>query len=164
LSLKFTNLFSTHKLEYFHSNRPDVDCILCEIAKDSKKVRNLSIYKGKNVMITINKYPYNSGHLLIFPLRHVTDIRMLNDEEEQEISDLLKRSLDILDGLYSPSGFNFGYNMGVFSGASISHLHMHVIPRYKNELGFIDIVGGAKIIVEDPIITMKRLREAFKRT
>ena len=163
MPLKFSNLFSTHKLEYFHSKRPNVDCILCEIVRNSDRVNNLTVYKGKNVMISVNKYPYNSGHLLIFPFRHITDIRLLNEEEEREISELLKKSLDVLDDLYSPSGFNFGYNMGDFSGASISHIHMHVIPRYRNELGFIDIIGGAKIIVEDPLITMKRLREAFKR-
>ena len=162
MPLKFSNLFSINKMEYFHGKKPKVDCILCEIARDSNKVNNLTVYKGKNAMISVNKYPYNSGHLLIFPLRHITDIRALNEEEEQEISELLKKSLDILDELYSPSGFNFGYNMGDFSGASISHIHMHVIPRFKNELGFIDIIGGAKIIVEDPLITMKRLREAFK--
>lgn len=150
-------------MEYFHGKKPNVNCILCEIAKDSNKVNNLIVYKGKNVMISVNKYPYNSGHLLIFPLRHITDIRVLNEEEELEIFDLLKKSLDILDELYSPLGFNFGYNMGDFSGASIAHIHMHVIPRYKNELGFIDIIGGAKIIVEDPLITMKQLREAFKK-
>jgi len=163
LPLKFTNLFSTHKMEYFHGKRPNVDCILCEIAKNSNKVNNLTVYRGKNVMISVNKYPYNSGHLLIFPYRHITDIRTLTNDEEQEISELLKKSLDILEELYSPSGFNFGYNMGDFSGASIPHIHMHVIPRFRNELGFIDIIGGAKIIVEDPLITMNRLREAFKK-
>ncbi|MFW6138916.1 MAG: HIT domain-containing protein, partial [Spirochaetota bacterium] len=73
------------------------------------------------------------------------------------------KTLDILDRLYSPCGYNIGYNIGSFAGASISHVHMHVIPRYENELGFIDIVGGAKILVEDPTKTMQRLKQAFKQ-
>ncbi len=85
----------------------------------------------------------------------------MSDEEQVGIQNLLNRSLDILDDLYTPHGYNVGYNIGHFSGASIPHLHMHIVPRYENELGFIDIIAGSKLIVEDPVITQKRLREAF---
>ncbi len=163
MPMEFSNLFSVNKMEYFKGKRPGVECILCEIVKETGKVKELTVFRGKYAVVSVNKYPYNSGHLLIFPVRHITDYRELSIEEEKEISYLLKKSLDILDKLYRPSGYNFGYNMGEFSGASIAHIHMHVIPRYINELGFIDIVGGAKIIVEDPVLTMKRLREEFKR-
>jgi ATP adenylyltransferase len=93
----------------------------------------------------------------------VTDYRALSGEEENEVNLLLRRSLDVLDALYEPSGYNVGYNIGDFAGASIAHLHMHVIPRYRNELGFVDIVGGAKIVVENPSETMRRLKDEFEK-
>ena len=69
--------------------------------------------------------------------------------------------MDILDKEYMPQGFNIGFNIGEASGASIAHLHRHIVPRYKNELGFIDIVGGAKIYIEDPKETVKKIKKSF---
>jgi ATP adenylyltransferase len=138
-----------------------VDCIFCSIINKDQEVQKLLVYEGEVVFICVNKYPYNSGHVLICPKRHIIDYRELSDQEESEIRVLLKKSLDILDDLYTPSGYNIGYNVGEFAGASLPHLHMHVIPRYPNELGFIDIVGGAKIVIEDPVQTMTNLRAAF---
>lgn len=161
MTLKYTNLFSTHKLEYIKGDKLKVDCILCSIIGKEESVEKLLIYEGRYAVVSVNKYPYNSGHLLIYPRRHITDYRELSVREEREICSLLRASLNILDKKYSPSGYNIGYNIGEFSGASLSHLHMHIIPRYRNELGFIDIIGGAKIIVEDPYQTMKELKKAF---
>lgn len=161
MPLNFHNLFSIEKLKYIKGEKPRVDCILCSIANGNPGVVNLLVAEGKYSAVCVNKFPYNAGHLLIFPKRHIKDYRDFKHEEEAEINLLLKNSLDILDTIYSPSGYNFGYNTGDFAGASISHLHMHVIPRYRNELGFIDIIGGAKIIVEDPVRTMKELKKAF---
>jgi ATP adenylyltransferase len=98
---------------------------------------------------------------MIFPKRHVVDVRELKEGEVLEIHRLAKMSLDILDELYKPSGYNLGYNIGSFSGASIEHIHLHIVPRYRNELGFIDIIGGSKIIVEEPSLTKEKLWEAF---
>lgn len=160
--LQWHNLFSVHKLSYIKNRKSRSDCILCSIAHRDSNAAKLFITEGSYAIVCVNKYPYNPGHLLIFPKRHITDYRQLIQEEETDISCLLKESLDILSGLYSPSGYNIGYNIGEFSGASIHHLHMHVIPRYRNELGFIDIIGGAKIIIEEPVLTTKRLKEAFE--
>jgi ATP adenylyltransferase len=161
MSLKYTNLFSTHKLGYIKGDKPKVDCILCSIIRKEDSVEKLLIHEGRYAVVSVNKYPYNSGHLLIYPKRHITDYRELSVREEREICSLVRVSLNILEKIYSPSGYNIGYNIGEFSGASLPHLHMHIIPRYRNELGFIDIIGGAKIIVEDPHQTMKELRKAF---
>jgi len=70
--------------------------------------------------------------------------------------------LNIIDEIYNPTGYNIGFNIGEFAGASINHLHLHIIPRFKNELGLIDIIGGAKVIIEDPNETLKKLRAKVK--
>lgn len=161
MPIEYHNLFSTRKLEYIKGKRPNVECILCSIIKKEREVVNLLVYEGTRAFVCVNKFPYNSGHILICPSRHLVDIRDLDSSEEIEIHALLRKSLTILDRLYSPSGYNIGFNIGEFAGASLKHLHMHIIPRYRNELGFVDIIGGAKIVVEDPTETMKRLRAAF---
>jgi len=163
MSPNFHNLFSFNKLNYIKGEKPKVNCILCSIFDKNPIVDNLLVKEAKYTAICVNKFPYNSGHLLIFPKRHIIDYRDLKEEEEVELNFLLKESLNILDNLYSPSGYNIGFNIGDFAGASIRHLHIHVVPRHKNELGFIDIVGGAKIIVEDPVVTMKKLKKEFDK-
>jgi ATP adenylyltransferase len=163
MPLKFHNLFSVSKLKYIKDRSYKNSCILCSIAAGDESIGKLLVSRGTNIAVCVNKFPYNPGHILLFPLRHIIDYRDFNNDEEVEMNQLLRKSLTILDSLYSPSGYNIGYNMGDFAGASIAHLHMHVIPRYQNELGCIDIIGGAKIIVEDPIKTMEELKKAFNQ-
>ncbi|PKL15142.1 MAG: hypothetical protein CVV50_01080 [Spirochaetae bacterium HGW-Spirochaetae-6] len=116
------------------------------------------MHKGELVSISLNLYPYNPGHLMIFPHRHIEDLREIAPEEETELSYLTKLSLNLLEKVYQATGFNLGYNMGPFSGASINHLHLHIVPRYPNEVGFLDILSGTKLIVEEPQLTQSRLK------
>jgi ATP adenylyltransferase len=134
---------------------------LCSVIQKEAGVDNFLIWQNDLIAVSANLYPYNAGHLLIFPIRHMTDYRDLNSAEMQTLGEVTKASLDILDLVYEPAGFNVGFNIGDASGASIPHLHQHVVPRYPRELGFVDIVGGAKIIIEAPSVTLARLREAF---
>jgi len=91
------------------------------------------------------------------------DCRSYTAREAREIFFLEKLSLDVLDEVYKPQGYNIGYNIGDWSGNSIRHLHLHVVPRYRNELGFVDIITEARIIVDDPRKNLPRLRRLFKR-
>lgn len=159
----YNNLFTCNKLEYAKGKRPNVDCILCAISDRNCSVVDLTIYETDLSLISINLYPYNTGHIMIFPKRHITDIRQFTEEEEKDVNKLTLISMDILEEVYSPSGFNVGYNIGENAGASIPHLHRHIIPRYINEIGVIDIIGGAKIIVEDPTVTKEKLSPLFKK-
>ncbi len=155
-------LFIPNKRDYILGlKRPTVDCIICAIINEEPDVANLTIWKNDTVAVCANLYPYNAGHLLIFPTRHISDHRQLNDTERRQMSTLLDASLDRLEKVYSPLGFNVGYNIGEASGASIEHLHQHVVPRYHRELGFVDITAGAKIIIEDPQVTLEKLKTAF---
>lgn len=159
------NLFVPGKMSYARGEKcPDVECILCAIVDGSDKVVRLDVYRSELFIVALNLYPYAPGHLMVFPQQHVTDVRMLDDEEVMELHRLQNLCLDILEELYTPSGFNLGYNLGKAGGASIEHLHLHIVPRYVRETGFIDIIGGAKIIVEDPNITLSRVQEAFAGT
>ena len=143
--------------------RPDVKCILCAIAERNDEVTQLDVHRSKLFVVALNLYPYNPGHLIVFPKRHITDLRMLNDEEVVELHKLQNLCMDVLESVYAPHGFNLGYNIGEASGASIEHLHLHIVPRYQRETGFIDIIAGAKIIIEDPKVSLSRVREAFAK-
>jgi ATP adenylyltransferase len=161
--MKITNhLFVPNKMGYVKGQKPRVDCILCAILRGEPGVMDLLVHQTPRFAISLNLYPYNSGHLMIFPTRHIHDPRDLNKEEILELHELQNMALDILQELYEPHGFNLGFNIGKSSGQSINHLHLHIVPRYPSEIGFIDIIGGAKIIVEDPVISQQKISKAFK--
>ena len=156
-------LFIPNKIKYLTGeSRPKVDCILCEVYKNNPDVDNLVIWKNDLLAISANLYPYTSGHVILFPTRHITDTREFSDDEVLQIHKLQTFTIGVLKKLYNPGGFNIGYNIGYCSGASISHVHQHIVPRYERELGFVDIISGTKIFIEDPQVTMKNLRNAFK--
>lgn len=157
------NLYTPHKMAYVKAgaDRLNGECILCAIARGDERVPDLTITGSDLFLVTLNLYPYNPGHLMIFPRRHIEDVRDYTREEWAELQWVQDRTMKVLDVAYSPQGYNLGYNVGACSGASIPHLHLHIVPRYCNELGVIDILSGAKILVEDPIQTRRRLIELF---
>lgn len=159
-------LFIPDKVQYIKERRKkpldDDRCILCELVDGNEDLVNLIVAQYSNIYITLNLYPYNPGHLMIFPERHIEDIRELEDDEVKIIHELTGMSMEILEEKYSPSGFNLGYNMGIYSGASIPHLHRHIVPRYRNELGFLELVSGTRVITDDPRKSREELMEMFE--
>lgn len=156
-------VFPVHKLDYVSGHRPPVPCILCSVVGRDPRVVDLEILRTDLFLVSANLYPYNTGHLMIFPLRHIVDVAEYTDEEVMELHRLHLRSLEVLRNLYHPAGFNLGYNLGRVGGASIDHLHFHIVPRFPNEAGFLDVLTGTRIIVEEPAVTVRRVRQAWEQ-
>lgn len=155
-------LFSPDKLPYAQGKRPDVDCILCAVRDSAGGIERLVVHESSHFFVTLNLFPYNPGHLMIVPYRHLEEISEFNKDEIYDCHELQLLAIQVLRRMYNPRGFNLGYNMGESSGASIPHLHMHIVPRYRSEVGFMDVINGARIIVESPEETRKRMRENFE--
>ena len=149
------------KLGYAKGARPDVDCILCGVARGDPKVDNLIVYRERGYFTTLNLYPYNPGHLMVAPERHMEHIREFSDEDTLEMHRMQVLSINVLERVYGPSGFNVGYNLGDGSGASIPHLHLQIVPRYRTEVGFFDLLSDSRVIVEAPEVTREKLQLAF---
>lgn len=152
--------FNFNKIGYLKGKKQP-GCILCLIRDGSNDVERLTIYENDLVIASLNLYPYNPGHLIVFPKRHITDVRKLTETERMAIDTTVDLCLDILDGVYSPAGYNIGYNLGLAAGGSIEHLHLHIIPRYKNEIGIAELIGGKKVLVQNPLESFAILKEAF---
>jgi len=153
--------FNFDKLSYVSGEKPE-SCILCLIRDGDPHVRDLTVYRDDLFIVSVNLYPYNPGHIIIFPVRHVEDIRDYSAAEERHHNRISRFFLDVLDGVYHPFGYNIGFNMGLSAGASISHLHYHIIPRYPREIGIADLIAGKRVLVEDPRETRRRLAESVK--
>lgn len=149
--------FSFDKLAYVRGPRP-AGCILCLVRDRSPEVEDLSIWRDELFIAAVNLYPYNPGHLLVYPVRHIEDVREYTAAEAQRLERLQRALLDLLDRAYAPCGYNIGYNMGRAAGASIGHLHLHLIPRYPHETGIADLIAGRRVLVEDPRQTAETLR------
>jgi ATP adenylyltransferase len=155
------HLFIPSKMDYVRGKRPKVECILCAIIAHDSRVVDTCVYSNSMMTVALNLYPYNPGHLMVFPNRHIEDLAELSSDEVMEIHRLAILSMKIIRELYHSQGFNIGYNLGEVAGASIKHLHLHIVPRFRNELGFVDIIAGSKIFVEDPAQAMIKLKKAF---
>ncbi len=154
-------LFNPEKHKYVRGDKPKVGCILCAIRDRDPAVKVLEVFRTERFIISVNLYPFNPGHVLIFPMRHVENLPELTDDEALEMHHLTADTLEILKAEFSPSGFNVGANLGDGSGASIPHIHQHVVPRYNNEIGFIDVLSGTRVMVLDPVEMMERLKKLF---
>ena len=144
-------LWMPHRLAYIKGeNKPantDADaCPFCEIPKMSD-ADGLIVARGEQVYAVLNLYPYNSGHLMVVPYRHVADYTELTEAETAELSEFTKRSMTALRDASQAQGFNIGMNMGSVAGAGIaSHLHQHVVPRWGGDANYMPIVGHTKVL------------------
>jgi ATP adenylyltransferase len=138
-------------------------CVFCNAIKAGVKVKSLLLYKGKYAAVVMNKFPYNPGHLLIVPTRHVGEFEELKSKELYELQDLLQKGIKALKDAYDPAGFNVGLNLGAAAGAGIpEHLHYHLVPRWKGDTNFFPLISETKVIVESLEETFERLLPLFK--
>ncbi len=127
--------------------------------------KSLVVYENKNCFVMLNMYPYNSGHLMVIPNRHVSELGALMDKEIDEVMRTVQLSFRALSSTMKPQGFNFGANFGKAAGAGIdTHLHFHVVPRWNGDTNFMPALGEVKIISQDLLVTKKNLIKAFKKT
>lgn len=152
--------FNFDKMQYLTGKRAE-GCILCLVRDGSEQVERLVVAETTSWMVSLNLYPYNPGHLLVFPKRHVHDLRQLSAEERAEGDALTMACLNTLDRTHRPAGYNLGWNMGTVAGASIEHAHQHIIPRYPREIGIAELLAGKRVLVQDPRDTLKLLRDAI---
>lgn len=150
-------------MQYFTNKKSINGCILCHIASHDHQCQELVLWENSTFLVSLNLYPYNPGHLIIFPKEHIEDFRSFTDEHSIMLSNITKSCLNLLDEVYHPAGFNIGYNMGLCAGASIEHIHQHIVPRYKNEIGIEEIIGGSRILVESPYDTYKKLIDIINK-
>ncbi|MCM8785118.1 MAG: HIT domain-containing protein [Candidatus Omnitrophica bacterium] len=137
-------------------------CFLCDDI--DPKTNNYVIYKGKYSFVIMNIYPYNNGHIMVAPLRHIKDIEELRKREIDEIYNLIKISVKILKKNLKPEGFNIGLNLGKISGAGIKdHLHIHIVPRWQGDTNFMPVISNTKIIPQSLNELAKILKKEFKK-
>ena len=152
--------FNFEKITYLKEKKQN-GCILCSLRDGGPGINDTVVHRSDDTAVSLNLYPYNPGHSIIFPLRHVEDIRDLTGTERHSLDKMLDKVLEALDLLYNPAGYNIGFNMGFEAGASIKHIHLHVIPRYPNELGIAELLGGKRVLVEDLNKSRERLKKAL---
>jgi len=139
-------------------------CFICEAynSPPERDAENLLLHRGEKALVILNRYPYNTGHLMVCPVRHTGDFLSLLPEEMAEIDRLLKRSIEVLKRVYNPDGFNIGLNLGKVSGGSVdTHIHYHVVPRWQGDTNFMPVVGGVKVIPQSLDETYRLLKEAW---
>ncbi|TQS19211.1 HIT domain-containing protein [Microbispora hainanensis] len=148
----FQRLWTPHRMAYIKGeNKPsgsgaDDGCPFCEIPKLSDE-DGLIVARGSAVFAVLNLYPYNSGHLMVCPYRHVSDYADLDGPETAELAEFTKRATQALRKASGAQGFNVGMNLGGVAGAGIAaHLHQHVVPRWGGDTNFMPVVGRTKVL------------------
>jgi ATP adenylyltransferase len=137
-------------------------CVFCEAAKNKTSLKTLCVFKSEHSMVILNKFPYNSGHLLVLPKRHQGNLFVLTQEEYLDLNETLKMACQAITQVYEPAGFNIGLNHGRAAGAGLpDHLHFHIIPRWEGDLNFFPLVTDTKVVIEDLHQSYKKLSQYF---
>ncbi|GAY25414.1 histidine triad (HIT) protein [Desulfurococcaceae archaeon AG1] len=157
-------LWAPWRMSYIKNADRMHGCFLCEsIGKRDEDT--YIVYRSEKVFVILNSYPYNTGHIMIAPYRHIAELESLDDKETIDLINTMKKSLRVLRDVYSPQGFNIGINIGRVAGAGLeSHLHVHIVPRWGGDTNFMPIIGGDKVLPEDLTTTWRKIRDAFKKS
>ncbi len=145
----FERLWTPHRIVYIKgegkpTTADEADCPFCRIPQ-MDDVEGLIVHRGEHAYAVLNLYPYNAGHLLVCPYRHVADYTDLTDEETLEVAELTKSAMRTMREVTSPQGFNLGMNQGNIAGAGIAaHLHQHIVPRWGGDSNFLPVIGQTK--------------------
>ena len=138
------------------------DCFLCQYPRENKDEAHLILYRGEKNFIILNVYPYNTGHLMVAPYRHIGKLDDITDEEAKEHFALVRLSVKLLNKVMQPAGFNTGMNLGRVAGAGIAdHIHTHVVPRWQGDANFMPVISETKVLPESLTMTYRKLKEGL---
>ncbi len=137
-------------------------CVFCEALENEQSA--LIVFHGSTCFVILNLYPYNNGHLMVIPRRHIASLADATAEELAELIELTRRSEVALREAYTPHGFNMGINLGKPAGAGVlDHIHMHIVPRWNGDTNFMTIVGDTRVLPEELPRSAETLRPIFAR-
>lgn len=165
----FQRFWTPYRAAYIHGENKPADgsaeeCPFCR-APQHPDEETLIVHRGETAFVLMNLYPYNSGHVLVCPYRHVSDYTDLTDAERVEVGDLTAHAMRTIRAVAQPQGFNLGINQGEVAGAGIAaHLHQHVIPRWQGDANFLPIIARTKAIPELLDDARARLADAWATT
>lgn len=157
-------LWAPWRIEFIRSPR-EKTCFLCGKQQDTAShEEELIIGRGRHAFVILNRYPYNSGHLMVAPYRHVADLDELDKEELMEMTQWLILAKRTLVEVMHPEGFNIGFNLGTAAGAGVKdHIHQHIVPRWNGDTNFMPVLGGIRVVPETLIATADLLRPVLSR-
>jgi ATP adenylyltransferase len=139
-------IWTPHRMAYVRTSVVDEGCPFCAIPGHPDD-ESLVVARGASTYVVLNLHPYNPGHLMVLPYRHVADLADLTDDESAELMSMTQHSLRAIRAVSTPHAFNIGLNLGRSAGGSLSeHLHQHVVPRWTGDANFITVVGGVKML------------------
>jgi len=148
--------------ESFILGKKEKGCLFCKRTKTKNNTGHYILYRGKNCFVILNLYPYNTGHLLVVPNRHIGSLEDLTDQEAQELMTLSAKSISALRSALKPEGFNLGMNLARAAGAGIAdHVHIHIVPRWSGDTNFMPILAGTKVLSLKLKTVYAKLKKAF---
>jgi ATP adenylyltransferase len=137
-------------------------CVFCD-ARDGVD-ESLVVFRGTLAYVILNRFPYNNGHLMVVPNRHIASLTEAAGDELTEIMQLAARAERAIRAAYAPNGLNMGLNLGQSAGAGIlDHLHLHVVPRWTGDTNFMTVVGETRVLPEELTVSAARLRPIFEQ-
>lgn len=156
-------LWAPWRMEYILSNQKGGDCIFCPGHDRSQDEARLILHVGPLTMVVMNRFPYINGHLLVAPVRHLSDLEALSRDEMLDLLKMVREATGVLRKAMNPEGFNVGLNLGKVAGAGMEeHLHFHIVPRWNGDTNFMTVFGEVRVIPEHIEETYGRLLPHFK--
>lgn len=156
-------LWAPWRLEYILGEKPE-GCVFCLPDHTDDDERRRVLYRGETCYVIMNIFPYNNGHLMVCPYRHVSNLTDLTTEEANECMLWLQRCTSILEEAFNPHGINMGLNLGEAAGSGIAaHLHFQIVPRWNGDASFMAVFGETTVIPEHIESTYNRLRPLFDK-
>jgi ATP adenylyltransferase len=162
-------LFSPWRSQYIASftdkkRKTDEECLFCKAAREKNDSRNLILVRRPLCFVMMNLYPYNSGHLMIVPYIHTSEMSALSKKEYADVMSTTSDMMDVLNKTMEPHGFNFGANLGRVAGAGLDqHVHFHIVPRWSGDTNFMPTLADTKLVSESIEATYKRLKKNLRK-
>jgi ATP adenylyltransferase len=155
-------LWAPWRMGYVLSNQNDNGCIFCPGEDRQNDENRLILRPGPLTLVMMNKFPYNNGHLLVAPVRHVSGLEHLSNDEVLDLLLIVRRSIESLKENMNPDGFNVGLNLGQVAGAGVeNHMHFHIVPRWKGDTNYMTVLGDVRVIPEHIQETYRKLLPYF---
>jgi len=155
------HIWAPWRIEYILSEKTK-GCILCDKPGEDEDEANYILYRGKHNFVMLNSYPYNPGHLMVAPYRHVGSLESLTAAERNEHFAIISRGLGVLREVFAPAGFNIGANIGRVAGAGIEdHYHSHVVPRWGGDTNYTTVVADIRVVPQALADTYRLLKGRF---